>query len=109
MVKPDYFAGVGVNARDIRSFPFVATQASEGKIVEGGQAAVLFCDDVIDLERKTSARLWKSTILTQSFGPPPNFALEGSIHVESGDFVLECAARFGLHDGKKIADPKVVL
>lgn len=43
-------SGEGIQAGDVGSFETIAMDAGESKVIEGGIAAVLTGDDVVDLE-----------------------------------------------------------
>jgi hypothetical protein len=52
MEQPGQLSRLGIDPSDVRTFVSVAVHTGKGKVVEAVCAAMLFRDDVVDLERR---------------------------------------------------------
>lgn len=118
MVCPGLGAGVieglkalreGIEASDVGSFESIAMDASEGEVVEGGVAAVLTGDDVVDLEGGGVEIGGKAAVFA-TMGGAIGYAL-GNCHCRFsatgmllGGRGRETAPGFGLHERKEVGD-----
>jgi len=62
-------AGLGIDRRQVTALVPVAKGAAEGEIVRVGRAIVLFSDDMINVVRGKTERLWDCAVFTAPGGP----------------------------------------
>jgi hypothetical protein len=72
MEEPCALASLRINAREVRAFVMVVGETGEGEIARDGLAAVLFGDDMIDLEREFIIALRHAAVFTASMSTCPN-------------------------------------
>ena len=85
-------AGFRIDPRNVRTLEAVAVRASQRQIVFHGLAAVLFGDDVVDLEGQRQRPVRHPAILAALGGPLPDAGEQLAIHWGS-DFESNWRAR----------------
>ncbi|HQR41149.1 MAG TPA: hypothetical protein PLX97_00665 [Gemmatales bacterium] len=66
----------------------IAVKTRKRQVVDSGNAAVLFSNDMVNFEKQTGSRFWKMTILTPISGPFSNNSSQASIHSHYALLVL---------------------
>ena len=87
----------------------IASVAGESKIVDRCFAAMLLCNDMIDLKSQLGKRLGKVTVLATERSTFANSAPKQRMHPRSGSHPLQRAARLRLQELQRGRDSSVIL
>jgi hypothetical protein len=77
------FPRIGVAAGDVRSLGTVAEEAGQGEVILGRWSIVLFCDDVVNLERDGGKGLGKVAVFAAFLCPLPHQGNKRPVHGRS--------------------------
>ena len=80
MEKADDIASGGIPAGNVWTFVPVAVETSQGEVVSRLGAAMLACDDVVDVEWQRVSRDWQVAVFAAAPCPAPNLPYELRIH-----------------------------
>src|SRR5262249_27640002 len=78
--EPRSLVSLGINTPEVRALVVITGKARESQVARDRLAAMLLCDDVIDLEGRGRELLGKPAVFAAAAASSPDQFLEGVIH-----------------------------